>query len=485
MKQAEALSKSKSLFIEMVIDEWSERNNLASLAGEQSFRQVLIVSPNFPPVNTPDHQRVRMSLPYYKGFGWTPHILTLDPQSRNDLVAGRYDPDLVKTLPEDLQITWAKPIGGRIVGNGVASLIMQCLAGFHSAGAAIMKIKKIDLVFFSTTLFPLTILGPLWRRKYKIPYVMDFQDPWLSDYYANHRTSPPGGRLKYGLSQRMAEFLEPRVMRQVSQIISVSPAYKEILLRRYEWLGEQQFTILPFGAPEKDFEQMQSLGIKQKIFDPSDGYQHWVYVGVVPGSMLWVLKAFLAGIRQNRERAPGKWGKVKFHFVGTNYVPGKRAQEIVRPIAEQLGVADMIVEHASRVNYLEALKILQDSHGILVIGSDDPGYTASKIYPCILARKPLLAICHEKSSIVELLNRCHCGEVLTFNQNTSLLELGQRIAAQFQDFLSHSEKYTPSTDWTEFAQYSAREMTRHQCLVFNKAVNFIPQEKYVDQTSSN
>ena len=36
------------------------------------MRRVLLVSPHFPPTNAPDHQRVRMSLPFYREHGWAP-----------------------------------------------------------------------------------------------------------------------------------------------------------------------------------------------------------------------------------------------------------------------------------------------------------------------------------------------------------------------------------------------------------------------------
>ncbi len=58
-------------------------------------RRVLIVSPHFPPVNAPDHQRVRMSLPYLYENGWEAHVLAVDPR----FVAGFLDPYLLQTIP--------------------------------------------------------------------------------------------------------------------------------------------------------------------------------------------------------------------------------------------------------------------------------------------------------------------------------------------------------------------------------------------------
>ena len=56
-------------------------------------------------------------------------------------------------------------------------------------------------------------LGARWKQKFNVPSVLDFQDPWVSDYYERHpERRPPGGRLKYGVSQWLARRLEPRTV---------------------------------------------------------------------------------------------------------------------------------------------------------------------------------------------------------------------------------------------------------------------------------
>jgi hypothetical protein len=58
-------------------------------------------------------------------------------------------------------------------------------------------------------------LGPRWKRQFGVPYVLDFQDPWLSDYYDEHPSvRPPGGRLKYGFSRWLAGRMEPAAVRE-------------------------------------------------------------------------------------------------------------------------------------------------------------------------------------------------------------------------------------------------------------------------------
>ena len=60
-----------------------------------------------------------------------------------------------------------------------------------------------------------------------------------------------------------------------------------------------------------------------------------------------------------------------------------------------------------------------------IFGSDDPGYTASKIYPYILAEKPLLAIFHEESSVVRILQETNAGTVVTFKTGESVEEVAR------------------------------------------------------------
>jgi hypothetical protein len=432
-----------------------------------SYR-VLIVSPHFPPINAPDHQRVRMSLPYFKEFGWEPHILTVRP----DCIQGVRDSLLEQTVPSHIPVhrTGALPVK-HTKRIGMSSLSLRCFPYLLRAGDRILAKEKFDLAYFSTTVFTTMALGSRWYKHFGLPYVLDFQDPWLSDYYTRVGTSqPPGGRFKYGFSQFVAQRLEPDALRHVSHVISVSPEYPKTLLQRYSWMSEDQFTVLPFGAPETDFEQLPSLNVRQKIFDPNDGKRHWVYVGRGGNDMALALRALFSGIQTERHQNPEKWNSVKLHFVGTSYAPENRAVKTIEPIAQEIGIADLVEEHPHRIPYFEALQILIDSDAILLIGSDDPSYTASKLYPCILARKPIFALFHQQSSVVNILQRCHAGRVVTFKSNDHPADLLTDVTAQLDWLLSTPKKYQPETNWSEFQPYTAREMTRQQCEIFDRCL---------------
>lgn len=432
-------------------------------------RRVLIVSPHFPPINAPDHQRVRMSLPYFPDHGWEPVVLAVRPED----VEGVRDPLLEKTVPPHIRIIRTKAFSATKARKfGVGSFGLRALPYLRRAGDQLLRQERIDLIYFSTTVFPAMSLGPRWLSRFGIPYVLDFQDPWLSDYYRRlNAPQPPGGRFKYGVSQMLARLLEPYTVRHMGHTISVSSAYPKVLLSRYPSLRQDDFTVLPFGAPEKDFEQLATLNVRQCIFDPRDGKRHIVYVGVVSPSMRFTLRAFFAAVRQIRDRGSAGATAVKLHFVGTSYARGGRAAKSVEPVAREFGVADIVEEYPQRIAYFEALKVLQESHAILLIGSDDPGYTASKLYPCILARKPILALFHEKSSVIETLRFCNAGRAVTFNADSNDESLCDQIALHLGWLLSLPEDYIPQTDWVAFAPFTAREMTRKQCQVFDRCLS--------------
>lgn len=436
-------------------------------------RRVLIVSPHFPPINAPDHQRVRTALPYLAQFGWQAHVLAVQP----DRVEHPLDRHLEQTLPADLAVTRTNALSPSWTRQfGLGNLGLRCFPFFAQAGDRLLATRTFDLVFFSTTIFPVMALGSRWRKRFGVPYVLDLQDPWRSDYYRSARTHhPPGGRFKYATTQLLADRLEPIAMKSVSQIISVSPAYPMTLQQRYPWLRADQMTVLPFGASEQDFEQLPCLGVHQTIFDRQDGNRHWVYVGRGGADMALAVRSLFLAIRTCRDRDPYRWQSIRLHFVGTSYAMGTQAGKSIESIAQEYGLADQVTEHPLRIPYFEAQQLLVESDAILLIGSDDPSYTASKLYPSILARKPILAIFHQHSSVIDILQQCQAGQVVAFASGDRPEDLQGRLIDRLQQLLSLPQPYQPTTDWSAFQPYTAYAMTRQLCQVFDRCLTSIPQ----------
>lgn len=432
-------------------------------------RRVLIVSPHFPPINAADHQRIRMALPYFEEFGWQPHVLAVQPEA----VRGVCDRYLLATIPSNIPVTYVKALPVRYTKIiGLSNLGWRCLPYLVSAGDKLLKENSFDLIYFSTTVFLSMGLAARWFKRFDMPYVLDFQDPWLSEYFQQQgvKQKPPGGKFKYGLAQFMARRLEPQAMKYVRHVTSVSSAYPEILQQRYPWLKSKQFSVLPFGAPERDFEILPGLKIQQTIFDPHDGKIHWVYVGRGGADMAKALEGLFKAIQSDRSQHPLRWESVRFHFVGTSYAPKGRETKTIEPIAKACGVGDLVTEHPLRIPYFQALQVLKDSNGILLIGSDDPNYSASKVYPCILAQKPILGIFHEQSLVVDVIRQTQAGEIVTFSSEDKVTDLIQKLTAKIEQLFKFSLNTFPDLNWSAFEPYTARSMTDKLSQIFNQCL---------------
>jgi hypothetical protein len=286
---------------------------------------------------------------------------------------------------------------------------------------------------------------------------MDYQDPWVNDYYKEHPdVVPPGGRLKHEIANWLHRRHEPRVLRQCSGITSVSAAYPRQLARRYPWLqlddviatvktsqkdaGSREDVraaisgptcgvcllpslVLPFPGNERDFRRVKDEGVQQAVFDPQDGLQHWVYVGRGGADMALAVRAIFFAI----SKLPSPTFNLKLHFIGTSYAAAGQGGKTIEPLAAEYGLEHIVREHPDRIPYSQTLRCLLDAQALIIPGSDDSAYTASKIYPYLLADKPLLAVFHELSSVTPLIREVGGANLVSFKSGDPPGEIGRKI----------------------------------------------------------
>jgi hypothetical protein len=155
------------------------------------------------------------------------------------------------------------------------------------------------------------------------------------------------------------------------------------------------------------------------------------------------------------------------YFVGTSYAADGQGLKTIEPVAAKYGVGDHVVEITDRLPYFSALKVLKDADILIIPGSTDTNYTASKLYPYILANRPLIAVFNQNSSVVEILDKTKSGICATFINDDKADVIGEKVFEVMQQYLQRIP-FVPDTNWHEFEPYSAREATRKQVDFFNK-----------------
>ena len=393
------------------------------------MKKVLIVSPHFAPINAPDMQRTRLALPYLRAFGWEPVVLAVAP----DLIEGGVnEPLLEKTFPSDIRVVRVRGLSPRLTRwMGVGSLWLRCGAALRDAGDKLLREERFDLVFFSTTQFEAFKLGPRWKSKYGVPYVLDYQDPWVNDYYERTHTPPPGGRLKFAFSQWSARRNEPGVLRESAGVIAVSGAYGTDLGKRYPWFDGKAVAFLPFGAAQEDFKAAAGHKPSQPLVPFGDGLFHHVYTGRCGPDMSTSLKVVFRAFKTFLASHPAQAERIRFHFIGTDYAPRPFGREWAMPVARLEGVEAYVSEHCYRVPYFDAIHYLVNADALLAVGSNDPTYSASKIFPYVLARRPMLLVFNEKSPVLAIAEELNCGIRFSFRDASEIGTLAEQVARRW------------------------------------------------------
>ncbi|MDF3079257.1 MAG: glycosyltransferase family 4 protein [Sphingobacteriaceae bacterium] len=425
------------------------------------MKKVLIISPYFPPTNAADMQRVRMSLPFFKEFGWEAEVATVD--TRHSYLGK--DELLLQSLPGDVKIHTVGAFSKKWTQKaGLGSIALRSLLFYKKYVDNLLEKKNFDLIYFSTTQFPVCILGRYWKRRFDVPYVIDIQDPWHSEYYQDKPGSerPP----KYWFAYRLNKYLERLAMKHVDGLISVSDAYLDTLKERYPRLSNVPMETITFGYFRKDLqlaeEKVDEIGDIVAL-DPSE--VNLVYVGRGGFDMQPAVRLMFSTFRNMLDQYPQKFVRFKFYFIGTSYAPAGQGVETIAPVADEFGLSSHVEEHTDRISYYETLKILRRADALVIPGSNDPSYTASKIYPYLLMDKPLLAVFKQSSSAYHIVKSTNSGYAADVDSENAI-----EVISSFYQSLNLQGAMEFDKDWLKLEKYSAKNMTLKQCELFERVL---------------
>jgi hypothetical protein len=345
------------------------------------MKRVLLISPHFPPVNAPDMQRIRVALPHWIAAGWEVTVLTAaDPTP-----AAPVEPELLATVPAAVRVERVFCPSRRWTGLfGVGNVALRVLPFLWRAGCRLLAGRRYDVVYFSTTQFSVLPLGRLWRMLYGVPFVVDLQDPWVSDYYDRPGSPPPPGGWKYRFARGLGRALEGWTLRGAAHLIVVSAAYAGALRSRHPELTTLPATELPFGPPDSDLQFVRTQRRRPALLPP--GAVRLAFAGALgPGQLaaVGVLFAALAGLRRGGR-------EFSVHFFGTSYAPAGRPATLA--LAAAHGLQDCVHEQPARLGYFDSLQVTLDASANLLFGSTDLPFTPSKLLAVLAAGRPVIAL---------------------------------------------------------------------------------------------
>lgn len=386
----------------------------------KKLKNLLIIYPHWHPVNLAGVHRPRLTGNYLKEFGWRPIVLCVHEKHFEE----KPDADFKKTFTSEFKVhrVGAFPVTKpRIIGD----IGLRAFFYLYKGALSIIKSQHIDFIWIPIPSFYTALLGRLIYLKTKVPYGIDYIDPWVRDISSRMDW-------RHRLSNWVARIMEPIAVKRASLITGVSYEYYRPVLERNckerkiisaDEGSVQQFNSstvpplhrstdlpiyhisFPYGFDPNDHKiKLQDIEYPWKT---DQEVKPWIYAGAfLPNSRLFV-KGLFESIGELRQA--NHWDKsIRLYFIGTGAYPGKSIFEY----ATDAGIADIVIEDRNRNPYLHVLNFLSAADIVMVIGSTERHYTASKVYQALLSERPVWAIFHEESSAVQVMRECKADQYL-------------------------------------------------------------------------
>jgi hypothetical protein len=357
----------------------------------------------------------------------------------------------------------------------VGDLGIRAFKGLLDTSVDLLARERFDVVFI--TIFPTypALIGPILKRRFGVPFVLDYVDPWVGAWGETVGGGPNGGPdFKSRLTRGLARRLEPRVVRAAGALTAVSAATYEQVLTRHPEFGCIPCVAIPYGGEPADFSRLRQRPRANRYFDSADGNVHVSYVGTLLPLGFETLRAVFRAARLLAQRRQPLYRRLRLHFFGTSNQTAPDARARVLPVARDFGVERSVTEIAPRIDYLDALTVQIEATALLMMGSSERHYTASKLYPGLLAERLILAIYHEASSVVEVLRRVARPPVVrlvTYNDTNRAESRAEAICEELEALIENPVYDPRAVDAEGVRQYSAESMAERLALVLERASN--------------
>jgi hypothetical protein len=413
------------------------------------MKNLLIIYPHWVPSNLAGVHRPRLLANFLSKFGWHPIVLTV----KSEYYEEPLDPDIHRTVASDIEVHYvdARPVGKRM--RVIGDIGLRAWPFIKKRALELIDEKQPHFIWIPIPSFYMALMGRVLHEKSGVPYGIDYIDPWVRDI-SNRRN------LRSITSLWLASLLEPYAVSRASLISGVSQAYYQpVLIRNFNKRPVHQLAF-PYGFDPKDHQiVLENLPMpwSESVTKPL------IYAGAfLPNAHLFIEALFksIAALRKAHEIDPG----CKLYFIGTGAYTGKSIQEY----AKENGIGDLVIENRDRKPFLHILNYLQQAYGVMLIGSTEAHYTASKTFQSLLSGKPVFSMLHETSSAAAIMEEAQADSYLVrWNETMTEEKFIDNIQQRFREFLESGHNW--KIDRKALEPYSAEQNARK----FSETLNSI------------
>ncbi len=404
------------------------------------------------PSNLVGAQRSRLLANSLPELGWETHILAVHP----DFYEEPSVPELTKLVKPSVNVHFvdAKPITSkkRMVGD----LALRAYKQLKNKAIEIIKEEKIDFFWLPIPSYYNALLGRPIHKATSVPFGIDYIDPWVDGFPGQEKVLS-----KAWLANHLAKVLEPWAVKKASLITGVAHEYYAPVLKRNFPNGNMEHCAMQYGFDP--FDYTVEIKPQEELWDQNT--KALIYAGAfLPKSHLFIQLLF-KGIAELKEenRLPDN---LHLYFVGT----GKYKDKSILDYANEFEISELVTEKRERISYLEILNLLKRAFGVMVIGSTEKHYTASKVFQGLLSKTPVFSIFHKESDAARILKEINADTYLSsYYPEISQSDLFLTIKENFHNLASQNIEWKPNLE--ALRPYSAKASAEKLINSINNVIN--------------
>lgn len=426
------------------------------------MKRVLIFTYYWPPSGGAGVQRWLKFSKFLPEYGWEPIVITVDPKKATypvlDNSLQNEVGDNVRVIRTDSQewfSLYKKLTGsGNVPYAGFANesqktSFMQKAARFFrgnfflpdprkgwnkyalKAAASLINDTSIDCIVTTGPPHSTQLIGLKLRKKYNIPWLADFRDPWTDIYY-DHQFFPtlPAKRINLGY--------ERKVLIRSDLVLTVSKGLKEIFLGK-QYFKTNKVKVIHNGFDEEDFQ-----------FEVSPEKNHFIisYVGTL--SDIYPIDSFIKAFLDLLKKFPA----FKLRFIGS---VSSNQHAKLKEIPDNSIEFIEYVEHKKAVEYMKLSDVL-----LLVIPehSSGKGILTGKIFEYLAAGCSILGIGPPDGDSGLILKETGAGMMLLSNNQEEMITCLTR-------FYDESKTHSSKDNKHNYLQFSRKILTGELAKIMN------------------
>ena len=369
------------------------------------MKRLLVLAYFFPPIGGGGCQRTLKLVRYLEPLGWTSTVVTArDPDY------WILDPTLLEEVPDATEVIRARGMTSHgllrfFSGSGVAverrqgsrdRRSFQSLRKLQSwllipdgylawareaerAAARRIEAGGVDVIWTTSSPESAHLAGKGLKRRFGLPWVADFRDPWVGRVTYAPPTAWHDGRHRA---------LERSVVEAADRVTLVSEAMVALYRERYPGVPLERFVYVPNGVDSDDWRRADQLAPTAASIEERDR-DRGRFVLLHAGQLAHrpTAHTLLGAVRRVIEADPSASGSIRLRFLGGN--------EELLPADIQDSPLQGVVELKPSRPHLQALAAMRRADALVLLGhggeADSLLYTG-KIYEYLTSGRPVLGI---------------------------------------------------------------------------------------------